>query len=100
MRITSTACAQIFNIYPQKGVIAAGSDADIIIFDPNQEHTISAASHHSAVDSNIYEGRKVKGKVSLLVLAAQAQPNTSSAKCIIAIRGQECSPTLDFCHGN
>lgn len=63
VRITSTACAQIFNIYPRKGVIAPGSDADIVIFDPNVEHVISARTHHSAVDSNIYEGRKVRGKV-------------------------------------
>ena len=64
VRITSTACAQIFNIYPRKGVIAVGSDADIIVLDPEVEHVISARTHHSAVDTNVYEGRKVRGKVS------------------------------------
>ncbi|KAL4420181.1 hypothetical protein ABPG77_008317 [Micractinium sp. CCAP 211/92] len=63
VRLTSTAAAQIFNIYPRKGVIAEGSDADVVIFDPALEHTISAASHHSAMDTNIYEGYRVQGKV-------------------------------------
>lgn len=56
VRVTSTAAAQAFNIYPQKGVIAAGSDADVIVFDPEVKHTISAATHHSKMDTNIYEG--------------------------------------------
>jgi dihydropyrimidinase len=52
--------AQVFNLYPRKGVIAVGSDADVIILDPEAEHTISAASHHSRMDTNIYEGWKIK----------------------------------------
>ena len=63
VRVTSTAVAQAFNIYPRKGVIAPGSDADIIILDPTKQHTISAASHHSAIDTNIYEGLQITGKV-------------------------------------
>ena len=63
VQLVSTAAAQIFNIYPRKGRVAAGSDADIIVLDPTIEHTISAAHHHSNIDTNIYEGRKVKGKV-------------------------------------
>lgn len=65
VQLVSTSVARIFGIYPQKGHIAAGSDADVIIFDPHQWHTISAASHHSAMDTNIYEGMTVKGKVCL-----------------------------------
>ena len=57
--------ARIFGIYPQKGHIAPGSDADVIILDPSIEHTISAATHHSAMDTNIYEGITIKGKVGL-----------------------------------
>ena len=57
VRITSTAAAQIFNIYPRKGRIAAGSDADVIVLDPAVTHTISAATHHSRMDTNVYEGK-------------------------------------------
>jgi dihydropyrimidinase len=67
VRITSTAAAQIFNIYPKKGVIAQGSDADVILFDPSKEHTISAATHHSAMDTNVYEGKIVRGKVTTTI---------------------------------
>jgi hypothetical protein len=56
VRITSTAAAQIYNIYPRKGRIAAGSDADVILLDPRANHTISAATHHSRLDTNVYEG--------------------------------------------
>ena len=62
-RLTSTAAAQAFNIYPRKGLLAPGSDADVIILDPGVEHTLSMRTHHSAMDTNIYEGRKVRGSV-------------------------------------
>jgi dihydropyrimidinase len=62
VRVTSTAAAQTFGIYPQKGVIAVGSDADVIVFDPAAEHVISAATHHSRIDTNIYDGKAIKGK--------------------------------------
>eukprot|EP00854_Cymbomonas_tetramitiformis_P001362 gene1362-1963_t len=61
--ITSAEAAKVFNIFPQKGHIAPGSDADVIIFDPTVEHTISATTHHSRMDTNIYEGYTMKGKV-------------------------------------
>lgn len=67
VRITSTKAAKLFNIYPQKGKIAPGSDADIIILDPKQKHTILAESHHSKMDTNIYEGKVITGKVSFSV---------------------------------
>lgn len=63
MALVSTNVAKIFNIYPQKGHIAPGSDADVIVFDPSVKHTISASTHHSNIDTNIYEGREVQGKV-------------------------------------
>ncbi|KAL0371047.1 UNVERIFIED_CONTAM: Dihydropyrimidinase [Sesamum angustifolium] len=63
VRVTSTECARIFNIYPRKGAIQVGSDADIIILNPNSSFHISSNSHHSRSDTNVYEGRKGKGKV-------------------------------------
>lgn len=65
--ITSTKAAKLFGLYPKKGTIAVGADADIVIFDPNIERTISAETHHMAVDYNAFEGIKVTGEpVSVL----------------------------------
>jgi dihydropyrimidinase len=61
VEIISTAPAKLFGMYPQKGAIAVGSDADIVIYDPNRKHTISATSHHMDVDYSCYEGRTVQG---------------------------------------
>ena len=61
VELTSTAVAKIFGLFPKKGTIAVGSDADIVVFDPNREQTISASTHHMRVDYSAYEGRKVRG---------------------------------------
>ncbi|ESW20382.1 hypothetical protein PHAVU_006G204400 [Phaseolus vulgaris] len=67
VRLTSTECARIFNIYPRKGAILPGSDADIIILNPNSSFEITAKSHHSRLDTNVYEGRRGKGKVEVTI---------------------------------
>ena len=61
VEITSTAPARMFGMYPKKGTIAVGSDADRLVYDPNRTHTISATTHHMNVDYSIFEGRAVRG---------------------------------------
>ena len=59
--VTSTNIAKILNMYPQKGAILEGSDADIVVWDPERSKTISAGSQQSAIDYNVFEGKQVKG---------------------------------------
>src|SRR4029077_16659889 len=61
VEMVATAPAKLFGLYPRKGTIAVGSDADLVIFDPHQEHVISAKTHHMRVDYSMFEGIKVKG---------------------------------------
>jgi dihydropyrimidinase len=61
VEIVSTAPAKLFGMYPRKGAIAVGSDADLVIYDPNRRRTISASSHHMDVDYSCYEGREIQG---------------------------------------
>ena len=67
VELTSTAAAKLFGLFPRKGTIAVGSDADIVIFDPNQEQTISAATHHMNVDYSAYEGMAIRGAVKTVL---------------------------------
>jgi dihydropyrimidinase len=61
VEIVATAPAKMFGLYPRKGTIAPGSDADVVVFDPKVERVISAERHHMRVDYSCYEGRKVRG---------------------------------------
>ena len=67
VELTSTAPARIFGMYPRKGVIAPGSDADIVIWDPGAEHIISAKTHHMRVDYSMFEGYRVKGNARKVI---------------------------------
>lgn len=67
VEVTSAAAAKMFGMYPRKGTIAVGSDADIVIFDGNAEQTISAATHHMRVDYSAYEGMRVRGVVETVI---------------------------------
>jgi dihydropyrimidinase len=61
VELVSTAPARIFGMYPKKGVLAAGSDADLVLWDPAEDYTISAATHHMRVDYSMFEGFRVRG---------------------------------------
>jgi dihydropyrimidinase len=61
VELVATAPAKLFGLWPRKGTIAPGSDADIVVFDPEAERTLSAATHHMNVDYSCYEGRRVHG---------------------------------------
>jgi dihydropyrimidinase len=67
VEVISTAPARLFGMYPQKGTIAVGSDADIVVYDPTRKRTISAKTHHMNVDYSCYEGREVQGASDIVL---------------------------------
>ncbi len=71
VRVTSTAAAQIFNIYPRKGSVSVGADADLVVWDPEASRTISVKTHHQNIDFNIFEGMEVKGIPSHTIAAGK-----------------------------
>ncbi|WP_298222405.1 dihydropyrimidinase [Flavobacterium sp.] len=80
VEVASTNAAKIFGMFPKKGTIAIESDADIVIFDPNETHTLSAKTHHMNVDYSGYEGWEVKGKVKTVLLRGQVVIDNNECK--------------------
>src|SRR5206468_11712286 len=68
VELLATSPAKLFGLYPRKGTIAVGSDADLVVFDPEKQVTISAATHHSKSDYNLFEGTQVTGSPEVVLL--------------------------------
>jgi dihydropyrimidinase len=71
VELLATNPAKLFGLYPRKGTVAVGSDADIVVFDPEKKVTISAATHHSKSDYNLFEGTEVTGSPEVVLLRGQ-----------------------------
>jgi len=67
VELVSTTPAKLFGLYPRKGTIAVGSDADLVVFDPKRKHTISAKTHHMRVDYSMFEGIEVTGMADVVL---------------------------------
>ena len=81
VEVACTNPAKIFGMFPRKGTIAVGSDADIIIIDPNEKHTLSAKTHHMNVDYSGYEGWEVTGKIKTVLLRGEIAIDDN--KCLL-----------------
>ncbi len=99
VELIATNAAKLFGMYPRKGTIAIGADADVVILNPQTKHTLSAKTHHMRTDYSAYEGREVHGKVETVILRGKVA--IEQEKCLLeAGYGQFISrkPALDF-HG-
>ncbi|QDA61727.1 dihydropyrimidinase [Hymenobacter jejuensis] len=80
VEVTSTNAAKIFGMFPRKGTIGIGADADLVIIDPERKHSISAATHHMNVDYSAYEGWELTGKIETVLLRGQVAVHDGQAK--------------------
>jgi len=87
VNICATAPAKIFGLYPRKGTIAIGADADLLLWDPHTESTISARTHHHNCDTNIYTGFLIKGNPHMVITNGTIAYETGTIK---VERGSGC----------
>ena len=80
IEITSTNAAKILGLYPKKGCLSIGSDADIVIFDPEEKHTLSVDTHHMNCDYSAYEGWDVTGKCKTVLLRGKVAVDDGEVK--------------------
>jgi dihydropyrimidinase len=80
VEVASTNAAKIFGMFPRKGTIAVGSDADIVVFDPSEKHQLSAKTHHMNVDYSGYEGWELTGKVKTVLLRGEVAIDNDECK--------------------
>ena len=85
VEVACTNPAKIFGMFPQKGTIAVGSDADIVLINPVEKHVLSAAAHHMNVDYSGYEGWELTGKVKTVLLRGT-----------VAVENNECNVSKGF----
>ena len=78
VELLATNPAKLFGLYPRKGTLAVGSDADVVVFDPEKRLTISAATHHSRSDYNLYEGTEVRARPRSCCSAATCSSRTAT----------------------
>ena len=82
VEVTSTNAAKIFGMFPRKGTISIGADADLVVFDPNKKHTISAETHHMNCDYSAYEGWGLTGKIDTVLLRGQVAVAAGETKVV------------------
>ena len=80
VEITSTSAAKIFGMFPKKGTIAVGTDADIVIFNMSEKHKLSASTHHHHCDYSAYEGHEVTGKTETVILRGKVAIDDGTVK--------------------
>ena len=82
VEVTSTNAAKIFGMFPRKGTISIGADADLVIFDPTKKHTISADTHHMNCDYSAYEGWELTGKIETVLLRGKVVVDAGETKVL------------------
>ncbi|MCD4731662.1 MAG: dihydropyrimidinase [Bacteroidales bacterium] len=78
VEVTSNNASRIFGFFPNKGILSEGSDADVVIWDPNVKETISAKTHHQNCDLNIYEGFEIAGKPQITIVKGEVKWNADN----------------------